>query len=507
MIAMEYKAGIGTASRVLDGLGTVGVLVLANFGGRRQLRVGRAPGRTRARRRAHRRPRRGDGGSCIGVVMTDIPLDARQLTRVARRVGLGLARVGSIAGNGSGDIFCAVSVGNRVPRFASGIAPAGDLLVDDEISAVFAATVEATEESVLNALFVADTVTGRNGNTAPGLPVERVLEPALTPRHPHGNRPQVGAFPNLGPCLPERGHPELVLAGEFPAPDHDQWAAAVAKALDRTGELAPGRGARAAAHDDLRRHHDRAAVHGRRRAGRRTPPGSRALAPFVRGAHRRGHPAGRLGRPPARRRRGRAPAWRSTELEKGATSVLLDLAGVGDARRGRRVGGALDGVLLDLAGVVLDAGARWQRGRRRDRRPPCTPARSAPTRSASPRPTRPPSTSTRSSTPSPRGSRRLGADRPDLRVVTVDGTRFHDAGASDAQQLGATDRRRHRVPPRASTHEASRPADAIARIELRLAATADQFATIATFRAARRAVGPGRRAGRRRRTRHRRSTP
>ena len=108
--------------------------------------------------------------------MTDIPLDARQLTRVARRVGLGLARVGSIAGNGSGDIFCAVSVGNRMPRFATGVAPGVPLLVDDEISAVFAATIEATEESVLNALFVADTVTGRDGHTAPALPVDRVLE-------------------------------------------------------------------------------------------------------------------------------------------------------------------------------------------------------------------------------------------------------------------------------------------------------------------------------------------
>ena len=109
-------------------------------------------------------------------MLTDIPLDARQLTRVARRVGLGLARVGSIAGNGSGDIFCAVSVGNRMPRFATGVAPGAPLLVDDEISAVFAATIEATEESVLNALFVADTVTGRDGHTAPGLPVDRVLE-------------------------------------------------------------------------------------------------------------------------------------------------------------------------------------------------------------------------------------------------------------------------------------------------------------------------------------------
>lgn len=174
MITMEFKAGIGTASRVLDGLGTVGILVLANFGTRRQLRVaGRPVGRVLDDEVGT--ASRGDGGSCIGVVVTDIPLDARQLTRVARRVGLGLARVGSVAGNGSGDIFCALSVGNRVPRFASGLAPSAPLLVDDDIGAVFAATVEAAEESVLNALFVADTVVGRKGNTAPGLPVDRVL--------------------------------------------------------------------------------------------------------------------------------------------------------------------------------------------------------------------------------------------------------------------------------------------------------------------------------------------
>ncbi len=118
---------------------------------------------------------RGDAGSCIGVVCTDIPLDARQLTRVARRVGLGLARVGSVAGHGSGDIFLAVSTSHRVPRFASGRVTV-ELLADDDIGELFTATVDATEEAVTNALFVADTVVGRNGNTAPGLPVDRILE-------------------------------------------------------------------------------------------------------------------------------------------------------------------------------------------------------------------------------------------------------------------------------------------------------------------------------------------
>ena len=120
-------------------------------------------------------PTRDDGGSCIGIVATDIPLDARQLERVARRVGLGLARVGSVAHDGSGEIFCAFSTSNRRPRDASGVIEQRSVqgpAIDD----VFQAVVDATEEAVINALFVADTVTGVDGNTAPGLPVDRVLE-------------------------------------------------------------------------------------------------------------------------------------------------------------------------------------------------------------------------------------------------------------------------------------------------------------------------------------------
>ena len=107
--------------------------------------------------------------------MTDIPLDARQLVRVARRVGLGLARVGSTANHGSGEIFCAVSTTNRQPRDATGVVDTR-VLSDGSINDVFAATVDATEEAACNVLFVADTVVGRDGHTAPGLPVERVLE-------------------------------------------------------------------------------------------------------------------------------------------------------------------------------------------------------------------------------------------------------------------------------------------------------------------------------------------
>ena len=173
MITMDLKAGIGTSSRVLPGLGTLGVLVLANFGALPQLRLGGAAvGATLAAEVAGAGA--GDAGSCIGVVATDIPLDARQLTRVARRVGLGLARLGSVAGHGSGDIFCAFSTTNRRARVAEGIHSV-DVLGDDSIGRLFTVTVDATEEAVSNALFVADTVSGRDGHVAPGLPVERVL--------------------------------------------------------------------------------------------------------------------------------------------------------------------------------------------------------------------------------------------------------------------------------------------------------------------------------------------
>ena len=116
MVTMGFKAGIGTSSRVLDGLGTVGVLLLCNFGGRRQLRIGGVPVGELLPRASDvtAAPTLDTGGSCLGVVMTDLPLDARQLQRVARRVGMGLARMGSVAHHGSGDIFCAVSTTNRL---------------------------------------------------------------------------------------------------------------------------------------------------------------------------------------------------------------------------------------------------------------------------------------------------------------------------------------------------------------------------------------------------------
>jgi len=181
MITMGFKGGIGTSSRSLPGLGTVGVLLLCNFGAMRDLRIGgvlvgealtAAPATPGEPAPA---PTLDEGGSCVGVVCTDIPLDARQLRRVAQRVGLGLARVGTVAHHGSGDIFCAVSTANRLPRDAAGRVTV-ELVADGSLNDVFSAVVDATEEAVCNALFVADTVTGVDGHTVPGLPVDRVVE-------------------------------------------------------------------------------------------------------------------------------------------------------------------------------------------------------------------------------------------------------------------------------------------------------------------------------------------
>ncbi|MBN1528703.1 MAG: P1 family peptidase [Thermoleophilaceae bacterium] len=169
MMCFEWKGGIGTASRVAPDGSAVGALVLANFGARSDLVVGGVPvGRLIG----------GSGwgpdpaGSCIVVVATDAPMTSAQLERLARRAGLGLARTGSVAHDGSGEIFIGFSVGSRVPR---GDPPAPGA-PRSSLDGLFQAAVEATEEAVLCALWTAETTTGRNGRVAEALPHERVLE-------------------------------------------------------------------------------------------------------------------------------------------------------------------------------------------------------------------------------------------------------------------------------------------------------------------------------------------
>jgi D-aminopeptidase len=111
-------------------------------------------------------------GSCITVVVTDAPLDAAACVRLARRAGLGLARTGSTASHGSGEIFLAAATGRRAPR---GSAPSGPgQLAGSELNPFFEAVVDATEEAVLNSMLAAPTVVGRDGNYSRGLPADRV---------------------------------------------------------------------------------------------------------------------------------------------------------------------------------------------------------------------------------------------------------------------------------------------------------------------------------------------
>jgi D-aminopeptidase len=147
--------------------------VLANFGSPDRLTIdGRAIGRELARSgKGFGRGPRSPAGSCIVVVATDAPLDAHNCARLARRAGLGLARTGSIGQHGSGEIFLGFSTSARMSRDAR-YGDAGQAAAGRWIDGLFAGVVEATEEAVLDALFVADTVEGINGHTAPGFPVE-----------------------------------------------------------------------------------------------------------------------------------------------------------------------------------------------------------------------------------------------------------------------------------------------------------------------------------------------
>ncbi len=175
MVCNEFKGGIGTASRLLsakDGGYTVGVLVQCNYGERSQLRIAGVPvGKEITDHLVYD----SDTGSIIVVVATDAPLIPTQLKRVARRVSLGLGRLGSYSGDGSGDIFIAFSTGNSGAASPKGLRPL-TMLPNDSIDPIFQATVEATEEAVVNAMVAADTMTGIDNHTAIGLPHDRLRE-------------------------------------------------------------------------------------------------------------------------------------------------------------------------------------------------------------------------------------------------------------------------------------------------------------------------------------------
>ena len=184
MSCFGFKGGIGTASRQLPatlGGWTVGVLVLANFGAPGQLVIDGVPVGRLLLDDAARVPER---GSIMMIVATDAPLIDRQLRRLARRTGFGLARTGSMAGHGSGDIAIAFSTAPsvRIPHAAPGgrltleiVAEQGQDASSDVIDALFAATIEATEGAIIDALFRAETLVGRDDHRREALPLDRVL--------------------------------------------------------------------------------------------------------------------------------------------------------------------------------------------------------------------------------------------------------------------------------------------------------------------------------------------
>jgi L-aminopeptidase/D-esterase-like protein len=177
MVAHGFKAGTGTSSRRFEIAGanyTVGVLVQANYGARQRLTIAGVPV---GREITDLLPKAGsDGtGSIIVVIATDAPLLPHQLKRVVKRASLGIAKNGGLGENSSGDIFIAFSTANPGANQGSNIATL-KMLPNDRINPVFAATVQATEEAIINALVAAETISGVNGNTVYAIPHDRLKQ-------------------------------------------------------------------------------------------------------------------------------------------------------------------------------------------------------------------------------------------------------------------------------------------------------------------------------------------
>lgn len=197
MVSYQFKGGIGTASRVLPehfGGYHLGVLVNANHGRRHEFTVAGVPvgklyppqphGTTHSQHSSETAAnglgdgffKRQDSGSIIIIIATDAPLDARQLQRIARRATIGLARTGAISHHGSGDFFLAFSTANSIPHYPEQPTFIMTHLADTHINPLFQATVEATEEAILNALLQATTVTGRDGRTFEAIDIEKLRD-------------------------------------------------------------------------------------------------------------------------------------------------------------------------------------------------------------------------------------------------------------------------------------------------------------------------------------------
>src|ERR1700737_2384674 len=181
MICYEFKGGNGTASRKIDIKAgkdnpaktfTVGVFLQANFGRRAQLTIAGVPIGKEIPGEIYKQ----ESGSCIAVVATDAPLLPHQLKRLARRVSLGLARTGSVSGNGSGDLFIAFSTANSGAANPDQVTRSVETVPNDRMDLIFAAVVQATEEAVVNALVDNQTMTGRDNHRVEALSHDRLRE-------------------------------------------------------------------------------------------------------------------------------------------------------------------------------------------------------------------------------------------------------------------------------------------------------------------------------------------
>jgi len=177
MVAHAFKAGTGTASRILDsknGGYTVGVLVQANYGSRRSLQIAGVPVGQEITDLMPERGHPDDGsGSIIVVAATDAPLLPHQLKRLATRIPLGIGAVGGRGENGSGDIFIAFSTANREAARDTGIVNV-NMLPNDRLNPLFHAMVQATEEAIVNALVAAETMVGADSRKVYAVPHDRL---------------------------------------------------------------------------------------------------------------------------------------------------------------------------------------------------------------------------------------------------------------------------------------------------------------------------------------------
>jgi D-aminopeptidase len=181
MVCYEFKGGTGTASRTIEMREkkdspprsfAIGVLLQANFGRRPQLTIAGMPVGKEIPGSVYKR----ENGSCIAVVATDAPLLPHQLKRLARRVSLGLARTGTVSGNGSGDLFLAFSTANPEASSPDKVTRSVETIPNDRLDPIFDAVVQATEEAVVNALIDNQSMTGRDDHRVEALSHERVRE-------------------------------------------------------------------------------------------------------------------------------------------------------------------------------------------------------------------------------------------------------------------------------------------------------------------------------------------